>query len=117
GRGMNPRAPTRLDWSVAPRQSRARRDEAPNPLVAGPRARLSFFRSQGRLPAVERPRAMIVTGSLARADDVGCCEAECRTTDASGAALGTRTRSDMTQAQCESRFSGCDITWRPEACA
>jgi hypothetical protein len=59
----------------------------------------------------------IVTGSLARADERGCCEAECRTTDTSGAALGTMTRSDMTQAECETRFSGCDITWRPEACA
>jgi hypothetical protein len=59
----------------------------------------------------------IVTGSLARADEGGCCEADCRTTDTSGAALATMTRSDMTQAECETRFSGCDITWRPEACA
>lgn len=58
----------------------------------------------------------IVSGSLAHADDVGCCEVECRTTDASGAALGTMTRSDMTQAECESCFTGCYMTWRPEAC-
>jgi hypothetical protein len=58
----------------------------------------------------------IVTGSLARADDVGCCKAECSTTDASGANLHSMQRRDMTQADCESGFAGCDVTWRPEAC-
>lgn len=58
----------------------------------------------------------IVNASLARADDVGCCEAACRTTDASGAAMGTVTRSDLTEADCESRFPGCDITWHSGTC-
>jgi hypothetical protein len=58
----------------------------------------------------------IVTGSLARADDVGCCEAQCHISDDSGAVGGTVAKGDMTRAECESRFSECDTTWQPDAC-
>jgi hypothetical protein len=59
----------------------------------------------------------LTVGSLARADDVGCCQAACSVADGSGGVAGSMTRTDMTQAECESRFSECDTTWRPEACA
>jgi len=59
----------------------------------------------------------LTCGSLARADDVGCCQAACSVADGSGGVGGSVTRGDMTQAECESRFSACDTTWRPEACA
>jgi hypothetical protein len=60
---------------------------------------------------------ILAFGSFARADDVGCCQAACSVADGSGVVGGSVTRGDMTQAECESRFSECDTTWRPEACA
>jgi hypothetical protein len=58
----------------------------------------------------------IVAGSLARADDIGCCEAKCHIADDSGAVGGTVAKGEMTRAECESRFPGCDISWRAGSC-
>lgn len=57
----------------------------------------------------------IVTGSVGRADEVGCCASECRTAGASGGSLVTMTKIEMTQADCESRFSSRHVAWRQEA--
>jgi hypothetical protein len=58
----------------------------------------------------------IVSGSIARADDVGCCEAECHSDNGSGAVLHSMQRRDMTEAECEGRFGDCERTWRAGAC-
>lgn len=60
---------------------------------------------------------LVVAGAAAaRADEMGCCEAECRTNAAPGQTMVTKTRSEMTQSQCQERFFGCVIAWHPEAC-
>jgi hypothetical protein len=59
----------------------------------------------------------IVSASLARADDIGCCDAECRTEARDGSGTVSRTRLDLTREDCESRFANCDTTWNPQVCA
>jgi hypothetical protein len=59
---------------------------------------------------------MIVSGSIGRADDVGCCQVECHFSDGAGRTLHSVQRRDMTQAECETRFPDCDATWAAEAC-
>jgi hypothetical protein len=58
--------------------------------------------------------AFMITGSsFARADEVGCCIADCLISG-----VGRRmTRTDMTQAECEGSFGDCERTWRSEGCA
>ncbi len=58
----------------------------------------------------------IVGGSDARADEVGCCEVECHSSDGSGRSLHSVQRRDMTQTECEGRYPGCETTWVPGAC-
>ena len=58
----------------------------------------------------------IVGSSPVRADDVGCCEVECHSTDDAGRALHSVQRTPLAQAECESRSPDCDVTWRAEAC-
>lgn len=60
---------------------------------------------------------MIAGSSLARADEVGCCMADCRISAPSGGVGRSMTRNDMTQAECEGSFRDCERTWRSEACA
>jgi hypothetical protein len=59
----------------------------------------------------------IISGSFARADDIGCCEAQCRTSDESGRVTVSGTRLDSTREDCESRFPNCDTIWNPGVCA
>jgi hypothetical protein len=59
----------------------------------------------------------IVSASFARADDIGCCEAQCRTSDGSGRGTVSATRLALTREDCESRFANCDTTWNPDVCA
>lgn len=61
--------------------------------------------------------AMIASGAVARADDSGCCEIECRESDGSGAQLRSLQRREMTQADCEKGFPDCNVSWRPQDCA
>ena len=58
----------------------------------------------------------IVSASSARADDVGCCEARCHTSDGSGGGSVRGMRAALTEDDCDSRFPECDTTWTPEAC-
>lgn len=58
----------------------------------------------------------IAVGSHARADDVGCCEAECHFADGSGRVLHSVQRRDLTQSECESQFQGCATTWGGDGC-
>ena len=58
----------------------------------------------------------IFSGSIARGEDVACCEAECHFSDDAGHLLHSMQRRDMTQSECESRFQGCKITWGDAAC-
>lgn len=58
----------------------------------------------------------LVSGSLARAADVGCCETECHTADGAGRGLHSMQRRDMTQTECASSSPGCDARWSAEAC-
>ncbi len=60
---------------------------------------------------------MIAGSSFARADEVGCCIADCRISAPSGGVGRGITRNDMTQAECEGSFRDCERTWRSEACA
>jgi hypothetical protein len=59
----------------------------------------------------------IAGGAVAHAEDPGCCEVECHDADASGASLRSLQRRPLSQTECESRFPGCVVSWRPEACA
>jgi len=58
----------------------------------------------------------VATGSIARGNEVGCCEVECHSTDGAGRELYTVQRRDMAQSECESRFPGCETTWTPGTC-
>jgi hypothetical protein len=61
--------------------------------------------------------SVLISGaSIARAEDVGCCEAECHFEDGSDKGLHSRQRRDLTQAECESRFQGCRTTWAAGGC-
>jgi hypothetical protein len=60
---------------------------------------------------------MIAGSSFARADEVGCCMADCRISAPSGGVGRGITRNDMTQAECEGSFRDCERTWRSETCA
>jgi hypothetical protein len=53
---------------------------------------------------------------IAGAADVGCCTVECHASDGARS-LGSRSRSDSTQAECEARSPDCETSWRPQACA
>lgn len=59
---------------------------------------------------------LLVSGSLARAEDVGCCETECHSADTTGRLLHSMQRRDMTQSECESTPPGCKAQWNAEAC-
>jgi hypothetical protein len=58
----------------------------------------------------------LVAASAARAEEVGCCEAECHAADGSGGVLHSVQRRDMTQAECESQFEGCVTRWGGGGC-
>jgi hypothetical protein len=53
-------------------------------------------------------------GAIARADDAGCCEVECRDVDAN---LRSLQRREMARSDCEQGFPDCTVSWRPEGCA
>lgn len=74
--------------------------------------------TRGVLGSVSLTLAMCALGSVAvaRADDVGCCEAECHSEDSAGRELHSMQRRPMTQAACESSFTGCETTWHAAAC-
>jgi hypothetical protein len=58
----------------------------------------------------------IFGGSIVRSEDIGCCEAHCRTSGPGGVSASVTVR-DTTRAECENPSPGCDTTWRPEVCA
>jgi hypothetical protein len=58
----------------------------------------------------------MVSGSITRADEVGCCEVECHSSDGAGRELHSVQRRDMAQTECESRFPDCETTWAPGTC-
>jgi hypothetical protein len=53
---------------------------------------------------------------IAGGADVGCCTVECHASDGARS-LGSSSKSDSTQAECESRSPDCETSWRPQACA
>jgi len=55
-------------------------------------------------------------GAIARADEVGCCDVECHSSDGAGRTLHSVLRRDLTQAECDRGFPDCETTWSPGAC-